>query len=68
MIDGLVAFLAVLVFWALLVSVAVFVVLAGWCVLAELNEVALRRRLRRGASSDWPYRMPVLVEGRRRRG
>ena len=68
MIHNLVAFGGVLLFWCLLLAVVMFFVLAGWCVLAELNEFALRRRLRRGCSDRFPYRQAVLVEGRRRRG
>lgn len=66
MISNLVELGGVLLFWALLLSVAMFVVLAGWCVLAELTEAAYRRRVRKGQDVPLPFGLPVLREGRRR--
>lgn len=55
MIGHLVAFGGVLLFWALLVSVAGFAGLAAWCVLVEVTEFAYRRRARRGEPVPLPY-------------
>lgn len=54
-------FLAAFVFWALIVSVAVFVVLLAATVIFEVRD--WRRRYPRP-----PFGQPVLVEGKRRRG
>lgn len=61
MIESLVAFLGVLVFWALLVSLVAFVGLLATTIVFEVRD--WRRRYPRP-----PYRQRVLVEGRRRRG
>lgn len=66
MISNLVAFVGLLLFWTLLLSVVLFAVLAGWCVLAELTEAAYRRRVRKGQGPPLPFGLPVLREGRRR--
>lgn len=54
-------FLAAFVFWALIVSVAVFVVLLAATVILEVRD--WRRRYPRP-----PFGQSVLVEGKRRRG
>lgn len=61
MIGNLVAFLGVLVFWALLISVALFVGLLATTIVFEVRD--WRRRYHRP-----PYGQRVLVQGRRRRG
>lgn len=66
MIESLVAFLGVLVFWALLVSLVAFVGLSAWCVLVELTEAAYRRRARKTDVPPLPFGQAVLREGRRR--
>lgn len=54
-------FLALAVFWALAVAVAVFAILLAATVILEVRD--WRRRYPRP-----PYGQPVLVEGKRRRG
>lgn len=66
MISNLVAFVGLLLFWTLLVSVVLFAVLSAWCVLVELTEAAYRRRARKGQGPPLPFGQAVLREGRRR--
>lgn len=66
MISNLVAFVGLLLFWTLLVSVVLFVGLSAWCVLVELTEAAYRRRARKGQDPPLPFGQAVLREGRRR--
>lgn len=66
MISNLVAFVGLLLFWTLLVSVVLFVGLSAWCVLVELTEAAYRRRARKGQGPPLPFGPAVLREGRRR--
>lgn len=54
-------FLAVFVFWALIVAVAIFAVLLAATLVMEVRD--WRRRYHRP-----PYGQPVLIHGRRRRG
>lgn len=62
MISNLVAFVGLLLFWTLLVSVVLFVGLSAWCVLVELTEAAYRK----GQDPPLPFGQAVLREGRRR--
>lgn len=54
-------FLAVLVFWALAISLATFAILAATTFIFEVRD--WRRRYHRP-----PYGQPVLAPGKRRRG
>jgi hypothetical protein len=54
-ISNLVAFVGLLLFWTLLVSVVLFVGLSAWCVLVELTEAAYRRRARKGQGPPLPF-------------
>ena len=54
-------FLALAVFWALILAVAIFAILLAATVILEVRD--WRRRYHRP-----PYGQPVLVEGKRRRG